>query len=93
MAIIVIVQQKLQDVEWSASISDPVVETQCLLGSDYNNNSLCVYAYAVCGLSLIFSFVIALLLVGVVTDAIGSGTAGRLAADRGWGGEDRKSVV
>ncbi|KFM25001.1 hypothetical protein F751_1880 [Auxenochlorella protothecoides] len=60
VAIAVIVGIKLFRVDVSGDGEDPTVTSTCLLGEDYNNENLCVYVFAVVGVSVLVSFVISL---------------------------------
>lgn len=64
-AIIIIVAVHLQDVKVDVTVSDRPVEVkaECLMTGDVQGGTVCEYAYAVCGLSLLTSLILSLFLV------------------------------
>ncbi|GAX77581.1 hypothetical protein CEUSTIGMA_g5025.t1 [Chlamydomonas eustigma] len=62
IAIIIIVFYHLQNVNVVVNGFSTNVTFQCLLGPDYNGDTLCSYAYAVCGLSLLLNLLVSITL-------------------------------
>lgn len=62
VAILIIVSNKLYNVDVTFSNTSLKTNVQCLMGDNYNGTSLCEYIWAVCGLSLVASLVLTILL-------------------------------
>ncbi|PNH03364.1 hypothetical protein TSOC_010593 [Tetrabaena socialis] len=75
IAIAVIVSTKLWDVEINSEASGTpfVIKSQCLMGSNLESGTVCEYAYAVCGVSLLVSLCASLFLC-LTCDLCGLGT-------------------